>query len=119
MTRLVQDYRRWQVFLNYPYDDAYAPLGTALTYAVAAAGLIPVSAKDFSSPDGLRLTLLIELVSNCQYSIHDLSRCKGEGEENLARMNMPLEMGMAIYHAIATKQQGHRCAFFVRDAASY
>jgi hypothetical protein len=30
-----------------------------------------------------------------KYSIHDLSRSTGEGGENLARFNMPLELGMA------------------------
>lgn len=31
-----------------------------------------------------------------KYSIHDLSRYQGAGAENLARFNMPLELGMAI-----------------------
>jgi hypothetical protein len=31
-----------------------------------------------------------------KYSIHDLSRCTGEGDERLARFNMPLELGMAM-----------------------
>ena len=33
-----------------------------------------------------------------RYSIHDLSRCTGQGSANLARFNMPLELGMAIAH---------------------
>jgi hypothetical protein len=28
-------------------------------------------------------------------------------------MNMPLEMGMALFHAIETQRREHRCAFFV------
>jgi len=31
-----------------------------------------------------------------KYSIHDLSRFQGEGVENHARFNMPLELGMAL-----------------------
>jgi hypothetical protein len=31
-----------------------------------------------------------------KYSIHDLSRFTGEGPENLARFNMPLELGIAL-----------------------
>lgn len=35
-------------------------------------------------------------IFNCKYSIHDLSRCTGEGSDNFARFNMPLELGMAM-----------------------
>ena len=31
-----------------------------------------------------------------KYSIHDLSKTHGEGQENLARFNMPLELGMVL-----------------------
>ena len=31
-----------------------------------------------------------------QYSIHDLSRYRGQGDANLARFNMPLELGFAM-----------------------
>jgi hypothetical protein len=34
-------------------------------------------------------------MSESKYSIHDLSRFTGEGMDNLARFNMPLELGMA------------------------
>ena len=42
---------------------------------------------------------IYEALSSSQYSIHDMSRCKGEGDENLARFNMPLEFGMAFDRA--------------------
>ena len=34
-------------------------------------------------------------MSESKYSIHDLSRFTGEGLDNLARFNMPLELGIA------------------------
>jgi len=39
------------------------------------------------------------------YSIHDLSRCRGEGDEQLARFNMPLELGMAMARRYSTSQR--------------
>jgi hypothetical protein len=44
-----------------------------------------------------------------KYSIHDLSRCTGEGDERLARFNMPLELGMAMAFRYVAKveQQKH------------
>jgi hypothetical protein len=66
-----------------------------------------------------------------KYSIHDLSRCQGEGDANLARFNMPLELGIAMAERTAKRKlkdrhdwlllvpQGHRYAQFVSDLAGY
>jgi hypothetical protein len=45
-------------------------------------------------------------LTSSKYSIHDLSRCQGEGDDNFARFNMPLELGMAM----AQRFVGHRAA---------
>jgi hypothetical protein len=34
-------------------------------------------------------------------------------------MNMPIEMGMALYHALQNQLADHRCAFFVPTAHDY
>ncbi len=39
---------------------------------------------------------IVRALANSKYLIHDLSRCTGEGIENVARFNMPLELGMAM-----------------------
>jgi hypothetical protein len=108
-------YSHAQVFLNYPFDLEFAPLANAMHFAVVAAGLIPVCANDMSVPDRPRAEMLVETILNCSYSAHDLSKCKGEGKGNYARLNMPFEMGMALFHAFNTQRTGHRCAFFVAD----
>jgi hypothetical protein len=61
--------------------------------------------------------------------IHDLSRCTGEGGENLARFNMPLELGMAMarrYMGTANDHEwlilapkGHAYLRFVSDLAAF
>ena len=106
-------YEASQVFLNHPYDREYAPLGEAISFAVVAGGLLPVTARDLSAPDKPRLYALVEAIRACRYSVHDLSRCTGEGPANFARMNMPLEMGMGMYHALSTQLFEHRCSFLV------
>jgi hypothetical protein len=70
-------------------------------------------------------------VFSSKYSIHDLSRCKGEGDENLARFNMPLELGIAVGRRIASQRkkdkhdwlllvrEGHQYAKFVSDLAGH
>jgi hypothetical protein len=63
--------------------------------------------------------MLIEAIQYCHYSAHDLSRSTGEGKKNFARMNMPLEMGMALFHALVSQRNNHRCIFFVSTPHEY
>jgi hypothetical protein len=106
----------YQVFLNYPFDQGAEGIANAMHFAVVAAGLLPVCAKDLTSPDRPRLAMLVETIGKCHYSAHDFSRCTGEGPNNLARFNMPVEMGMALFNALQNQRAGDRparCAFFV------
>jgi hypothetical protein len=117
--RDLASFRHHQVFLNYPFDVDFLPMASALNFAVVAAGQLPVCALDLTAPDRPRLDMLIEAISCCHYSVHDLSRAKGEGAENFARMNMPLEMGLALYPALASQRADHRCAFFIAKPHDY
>jgi hypothetical protein len=112
-------YKKHQVFLNYPFDRDFLMMSYAMHFSVIAAGLIPVCAKDLSVPDRPRVDMLVKAVASCQYSAHDLSRGKGEGNSNYARLNMPLELGMAMFHAFNTDGNAHRYAFFVGSANEY
>ncbi|MBI1354877.1 MAG: hypothetical protein GC160_11060 [Acidobacteria bacterium] len=84
------------VFINCPFDDDFNPFLDAILLAAVACGLDP------RSPDELgpwhpkpRLERIQDLMKASKYSIHDLSRLRGEGDDNFARMNMPFELGMA------------------------
>jgi hypothetical protein len=112
-------FRDSQVFLNYPFDIRFADLEHALHFPVVAAGLLLVCAKNLTVPDRARLEMLVDAIGNCRYSAHELSRATGEGLANFARMNMPIEMGMALFHALDTQRQQHRCAFFVPAPHDY
>jgi hypothetical protein len=109
----------FRVFLNYPFDEEFEPLAHAMHFAVVATGLIPTCARDVSAPDRLRLEMLVDIISNSRFSVHDFSRYRGEGEKNFARFNMPIEMGMSLYYAFSTYQREHRCAFFVDTPHDY
>lgn len=108
-----------QVFLNFPFDENALKVSHAMHFAVIAAGLVPVCAKDLTAPDRPRLETLVHAIDNCKYSAHDFSRYRGEGENNFARFNMPVEMGMALYNAMKTQRSEHRCAFFVTSPSDY
>jgi hypothetical protein len=112
-------YKSAQVFLNYPFDDKFENLAHAMHFAIVAAGFIPVCAKDLTSPDRPRLEMLVHAIDNCHLSVHDFSRLTGGGENNFARLNMPVEMGMALFNSLRTQRAEHRCAFFVQESYEY
>lgn len=119
MRRNLQAYATCQVFLNYPFDDNFQALADAMNFSVVASGMLPICAKDLSVPDRPRLELLVAAIRQCHYSAHDFSRFSGEGPDNMARMNMPIEMGMAVFHALNTQRNEHRCSFFVPTPHEY
>jgi hypothetical protein len=84
------------VFINCPFDLDYAPLFDAIVFATVCCGFVPRCALESGTVSEPRVNRIIRALSNCKYSIHDLSRCTGEGSENFARFNMPLELGMAM-----------------------
>ena len=119
MRRNLEAYRNFQVFLNYPFDDAFSPLGDAMSFAVIAGGMLPVCGYNLTAPDRPRLEMLVEAIRCCHYSAHDFSRSHGSGPQNFARMNMPIEMGMALFHALHSQRREHRCIFFVPTPHDY
>lgn len=83
------------VFINCPFDPAYDQLRDAIVLAVVACNFVPLTAED-GPVAASRMDRIRDAVIRCNHSIHDLSRCTGEGESMLARFNMPLELGIAI-----------------------
>ena len=84
------------VFINCPFDATYKPLLHSIILATVACGFFPRSALDSGTIADPRMARILSALFSSQYSLHDLSRCRGEGSDALARFNMPLELGMAI-----------------------
>ena len=117
-----------RVFINCPYDPDYAPTFDAILFATVCCGFIPCSALESDTVADVRINRILDGLAGARYSIHDLSRCRGEGDEQLARFNMPLELGaaMALRHQAPTKYdwavlvpEGHLYARFVSDLAGF
>jgi hypothetical protein len=87
---------RRSVFINCPFDPEYEPLRDALLLAVVSCGFTPRSALESGRVSVARMERIFQALYSSGYSIHDLSRCRGEGTEVLARFNMPLELGIAM-----------------------
>lgn len=95
------------VFINCPFDEEYAQTFDAIVFAVACCGFIPRSALESGDIAVPRMERIVRAIFSSYYSIHDLSRCRGEGDERLARFNMPLELGIAMAHRFQTKGRKH------------
>src|SRR5437762_6007355 len=74
----------------------FAPLFHAAVLTIAALGFTPRCARETEGESETRIDRIAKGLSESKYSIHDLSRFKGEGPDNLSRFNMPLELGMAL-----------------------
>jgi hypothetical protein len=96
------------VFLNCPYDERYAPLFDALLFATVCCGFVPRSALESGAVAEPRIDRVVRTLFASRYSIHDLSRSRGEGAEGWARFNMPLELGIAMARRYVTRHRSER-----------
>ncbi len=93
---LVNSSNEFSVFLNIPYDAQFENLYLAYIAAVSAFGLSPRATIEI--PGGQRrLDRILELITSCRYSVHDLSRVElDRAAPRTPRFNMPFELGLAV-----------------------
>jgi hypothetical protein len=70
-------------------------------------------------------------IFDSKYSVHGLSPCKAKGDENLARLNMPLELGIAMARRYLGRRAAHKhdwlvmvpegspCGRYISDLAGF
>jgi len=107
------------VFINCPFDKEYALTFDAIVFAVACCGFTPRSALESGDVSVPRMERIVRAIFSSYYSIHDLSRCRGEGDEGLARFNMPLELGIAMARQFQTEAQRHNWVALVPEGHLY
>jgi hypothetical protein len=83
------------VFINCPFDRPYRSLRDAIIFAVQIAGFKPRCALEASDAGQVRLAKIMDILAECQYGVHDISRT-ALGENGLPRFNMPLELGLDL-----------------------
>jgi len=123
--------RSTSVFVNCPYDEDFRALFDATVFASICCGFMPRSALETGTVAEPRMARILRAIAASKYSIHDLSRCVGEGDANLARFNMPLELGIAMAHRQLSRRVtarhdwlvlvplGHQYQAFVSDIAGF
>jgi hypothetical protein len=104
------------VFINCPFDDEYTPIFEAIVFTIQACGFRPVCARSRLNSSDVRLHKILDLISGCRYSVHDLSRTELDRVSTLPRFNMPLELGIDLgCRAFGAGQSGKSFLIFDRD----
>lgn len=117
------------VFLNCPFDDKYSPIFNAVIFTITHCGFYVRCALEESDSSENRLSKIMDIMSECRYSIHDISRTELDPTTSLTRFNMPLELGIfigakrfgnkgqQIKQCLVLDSQPHRYRQFISDIA--
>ncbi len=111
-----------QVFINCPFDDEYTKLFQAIVFAIQDCGFIPRCSKEIDDATEIRLNSIINLVDQCKYGLHDLSRVEPDKDTGLPRFNMPFELGIfygAKRFGTDKKSKSKSCIIFEKEKYSY
>lgn len=108
--------RRRSVFINCPFDPAYKPLFRAMCFAIAACGFVPRCALDESDSAAVRFDKILDLITACEFSVHDVSRVELDTRSGLPRFNMPLELGADLGLRLKGPATQRRRRILVLDA---
>ena len=84
------------VFINCPFDPVYKPLFDAMVFAVHDCGFIPRCALEEEDASQVRIDKIYEIIADCRYGIHDISRIELDEPSGFPRFNMPLELGIFL-----------------------
>ena len=106
------------VFINCPFDAAYAPIFEAIVFAVHDAGFYARSAQERLDSSQIRLHKIIGLIRSSRLSIHDLSRTELDDTTALPRFNMPLELGIDIGCKAFSRRHASK-SFLIVDSEQY
>jgi hypothetical protein len=96
------DYYR-SVFVNCPLDDQYRHLLDAVIFAIKDCGYITRLALEVSDGSEVRIEKIANIIRDCRFGLHDISRTDSDSATNLPRFNMPLELGLFL----GAKRFGH------------
>ena len=83
------------IFINCPFDKKYDPILKAVVFCIVYLQYKPLLSETINSANS-RVSGILDLISQAEYSIHDLSRMESTQKNELARFNMPFELGKSL-----------------------
>ncbi len=82
------------VFINCPFDKEYYSLLRPMIFTLIYLGFTPRIALERFDSGEARIHKIIEIIKECKFGIHDLSRLKSKTRGEFYRLNMPFELGL-------------------------
>lgn len=107
------------VFLNVPFDPRYRKLLNALVFGVHDCGLVARCALEADDGGQVRLDKIYQIIKECRFGIHDLSRTTLDGTHRLPRFNMPLELGVFLGARRFGRKEQKRKSLLILDRDRY
>lgn len=90
-----------------------------MCFAIAACGFVPRCALDESDSAVVRFEKILDLITACEFSIHDISRVELDAGSGLPRFNMPLELGADLGLRLKGPAAHRRRRILVLDAIAH
>ncbi|MDP3800953.1 hypothetical protein [Brevundimonas sp.] len=84
------------VFVNCPFDLPYKPILNAIVFCIVHLGFNPRLASERVDSGEPRIEKIMDLIEASRFGVHDLSRSQSSKAGELARHNMPLELGLDL-----------------------
>lgn len=106
------------VFINCPFDQDYHPILKATVFCLVYLEYKPLLSENINSAE-TRVDGIQELIAKAKYSIHDLSRMVSTKKNELARFNMPFELGMDIGCKRFGNKKHHGKCLLILDKEKY
>lgn len=88
-----KDYHR-SVFINCPFDSEYREMFEAMIFVIHSCGFIARCAKERMGNHEVRIAKIVQIIKDCKYAVHDLSRSEYTKDSPDPRFNMPYELGL-------------------------
>lgn len=107
------------IFINCPYDEEYYTILRPLLFTILYLGFIPRMALDRSDSGEPRLEKIKNLISQSQYSIHDISRLLSSKRKEFYRLNMPFELGFDYGYRCFSNNSNSTKRFLILEKERY
>jgi len=84
------------VFVNCAFDSGFQPIFHGIVFAIIRSGFRARCALETQDGAETRFAKIQQIIEQCRYGIHDISRTETDGNPPLPRFNMPLELGVFL-----------------------
>lgn len=107
------------VFVNCPFDTEYHATFEAIVFAIFACGFRARSVRELDDHGENRFEKIFNIIGQCRYGIHDLSRTELDADTQLPRFNMPLELGCFLAAKRFGDEEQRRKRTLIFDVEQY